>query len=66
MKHLTDAGTMDVQPSWLQVFRGLGINIAILADFHTDSHPNDPGPMRFKEQKVYFEGAGDFPIAASC
>jgi hypothetical protein len=34
----------------------LGINIAILADFHSDSHAQDPGPLRFKEQKVYFEG----------
>jgi hypothetical protein len=57
---LTDAGTMDLQPSWLQVFRSLGINIVILADFHSDSHPNDPGPLRFKEQKVYFEGCRRF------
>ena len=59
-EQLTDAGTMDLQPSWLQVFRGLGINIAILADFHSDSHPNDPGPLRFKEQKVYFDGCRRF------
>ena len=59
-EQLSDAGTMDVQPSWLQVFRALGINIAILADFHSDSHPNDPGPIRFKEQKVYFEGCRRF------
>jgi hypothetical protein len=51
---LTDAGTIDLQPSWYSVFRGLGINMVILADFHSDSHPNDPGPVRFKEQKVYF------------
>src|SRR5262249_13330711 len=51
---------VDLQPSWLQVFRDLGINIAILADFHSDSHPNDPGPLRFKEQKVYFEGTKRF------
>jgi hypothetical protein len=57
---LTDAGTMDVQPSWLQVFRGLGINIVLLADFHSDSHPNDPGPVRFAEQKVYFDGCRRF------
>jgi hypothetical protein len=57
---LTDAGTMDMQPSWLQVFRGLGINLAILADFHSDSHPTDPGPVRFKEQKVYFDGCRRF------
>jgi hypothetical protein len=59
-EQLTDAGTMDLQPSWLQVFRGLGINIAVLADFHSDSHPNDPGPVRFAEQKVYFEGCRRF------
>jgi hypothetical protein len=59
-EQLTDAGSLDVQPSWLQVFRGLGINIAILADFHSDSHPNDPGPVRFAEQKVYFDGCRKF------
>jgi hypothetical protein len=57
---LSDAGTIDEQPSWLQVFRDLGINVAILADFHSDSHPNDPGPLRFREQKVYFEGTKRF------
>lgn len=55
-EQLTDLGTMDTQPSWASVFRALGVNIAILADFHSDSHPQDPGPLRFKEQKVYFEG----------
>ena len=59
-EQLTDAGSIDTQPSWLQVFRGLGINIAILADFHGDSHPKDPGPVRFAEQKVYFEGCRRF------
>ena len=59
-EQLSDAGTLDAQPSWLQVFRGLGINIAILADFHGDSHLNDPGPLRFAEQKVYFEGCQRF------
>ncbi len=59
-EQLTDAGTLDLQPSWLQVFRALGINIVILADFHSDSHPNDPGPLRFAEQKVYFDGCRRF------
>lgn len=59
-EQLSDAGTMDLQPSWLQVFRELGINIAVLADFHSDSHPNDAGPIRFAEQKVYFEGCRRF------
>jgi hypothetical protein len=59
-EQLTDAGTLDQQPSWYSVFRGLGINLVILADFHSDSHPNDPGPLRFPEQKVYFEGCQRF------
>jgi len=55
-EQLTDAGTLDIQPTWLQVFRDLGINIAILADFHSDSHPTDTGALRLNEQKVYFDG----------
>ena len=34
-EQLTDAGTHGLQPTWLPVFRDLGINIAILADFHS-------------------------------
>ncbi len=59
-EQLTDAGTMDLQPTWLPVFRALGVNIAILADFHSDSHPADTGKVRLNEQKVYFEGCGRF------
>ncbi|MGH9469633.1 MAG: hypothetical protein ACRD1N_04730 [Terriglobia bacterium] len=54
---LSDRGTIDYRPPWVQVFRALGVNIINLADFHSDSHPNDPGPLRLKEQKVYFEGS---------
>ena len=57
---LSDAGTLDVHPTWVDVFRGLGINIANMADFHGDSHPKDPGPLRFAEQKVYFDGCRRF------
>ena len=56
-EQLRDRDTLDYQPPWVGVFRALGINILYLGDFHDDSHPNDPGPERFKEQKVYFEGA---------
>ncbi len=51
---------MDQEPTWLPVFRALGINMAILADFHGDSHPTDTGKVRFDEQKVYFEGCQRF------
>ena len=59
-EQLTDAKNMDTQPTWLPVFRDLGINIAILADFHSDSHPEDTGKLRLDEQKVYFEGCRRF------
>ncbi len=55
-ERLTDAGTLDLRPPWVDVFRGLGVNIVNLADFHSDSHPKDPGPLRFAEQRVYFDG----------
>lgn len=59
-EQLSDAGTLDLQPSWLGVFRALGIDIASIADFHSDSHPKDSGALRFKEQKVYFDGCRRF------
>jgi hypothetical protein len=57
---LNDRGTIDYRPPFVQVFRALGINIVILADFHGDAHPNDPGPLRFKDQRVYFQGCERF------
>ncbi len=54
---IRDRGTSDFMPTWVPVFRGLGINIVYLGDFHDDSDINDPGPKRFYEQKLYFEGA---------
>ncbi len=59
-EQLTDVGTVDEEPTWLPVFRDLGINIAILADFHGDGHANDTGKIRLDEQKVYFQGAERF------
>jgi hypothetical protein len=54
---LRDRKTLDYQPGWVPVFRGLGVNIVYLGDFHDDSDPNDPGPKRFAEEKIYFEGS---------
>jgi hypothetical protein len=54
---LLDAGSFDVQPTWLPTFKALGVNIAMMSDFHGDGHPTDPGPLRFKEQHAYFEGS---------
>ena len=39
-----DAGTLDLQPGFVPVFRGLGINIAMMSDFHGDGHTRRPRP----------------------
>jgi hypothetical protein len=36
------------------------VNIVMLSDFHGDGHNNDPGPIRFKEEKIYFDGCRRF------
>jgi hypothetical protein len=54
---LRDRGTLDYQPSWVPAFHALGVNVIYLGDFHDDSDPRDPGPKRFMEQKIYFEGS---------
>src|SRR5207253_2862282 len=54
-EELQDAGTMDLQPPWVPVFRGMGINIVVLADFHGDGHMT--GEARLTDQKAYFEGS---------
>jgi len=59
-EELTDAGTIDHLPSWIPTFKALGINIAALCDFHSDSHPTDTGKVRLEEQRVYFEGSARF------
>jgi len=57
---LADAKTLDLQVGFIPVFRGLGINIAMLSEFHGDGHGQDPGPIRFSEQKMYFDGCRRF------
>jgi hypothetical protein len=54
---MRDRGTLDYQPTWVPAFRGLGINVVYLGDFHDDSDQKDPGPKRFAEQKIYFDAA---------
>jgi hypothetical protein len=56
-EYLLDRGTFDARQPWIDVFKSLGINIAMMSDFHSDSHPKDPGPLRLKEQHAYFEGS---------
>ena len=54
---LRDAHDLDLMPDWVPGYRALGVNIIYLGDFHDDSDPRDPGPKRFAEQKIYFEGS---------
>jgi hypothetical protein len=56
-EQVLDAGSIDSQPPWIPTFRALGINIAMMSDFHGDGHPQDPGPLRLKEQKAYFDAS---------
>ncbi|MBI4902029.1 MAG: hypothetical protein HY820_00230 [Acidobacteria bacterium] len=53
---LQDQGTIDFIPPWLPAFRALGVNIAMMSDFHGDGHAKDGGEVRLKDQQVYFEG----------
>ena len=54
---LRDSHDMDLMPDWVPGYRALGINVIYLGDFHDDSDPRDPGPKRFAEEKIYFDGA---------
>ncbi len=54
-EQLVDSGSLDLRPPWISAFRGLGINIAMMSDFHGDGHPEDAGEVRFREQREYFE-----------
>ena len=56
-EQLADAGSLDFQPPCVPTFLAMGINIAMMSDFHSDGHPKDPGPLRLKEQQTYFEGS---------
>ena len=56
-EEVSDAGTLDYRPPWIPAFRALGVNIAMMSDFHADGHGSDPGPIRFEEQHTYFEAA---------
>ena len=49
------SGSFDTPIQDLAAMRALGLNIIGLSDFHGDLHANDPGPLRFKDQKDYRE-----------
>ena len=49
------SGSFDTPIQDLAAMKSLGLNIIGLSDFHGDLHANDPGPLRFKDQKDYRE-----------
>ena len=49
------SGSFDTPVQDLAAMKSLGLNIVGLSDFHGDLHANDPGPLRFKDQKDYRE-----------
>ncbi|MEX2261695.1 MAG: hypothetical protein WD696_07075 [Bryobacteraceae bacterium] len=42
-------------PPFKPVLREMGVDAAIIADFHGDGHPRDQTELRLKELKAYFE-----------
>jgi len=40
---------------WRPVLQDMGVNSVLIMDFHGDLHPQDPGPLRFKELRQYYE-----------
>ncbi|MEX2262819.1 MAG: hypothetical protein WD696_12765 [Bryobacteraceae bacterium] len=56
-EQVLDAGGIDVQPPWIPTFRAMGINIAMMSDFHGDGHAKDPGALRLVDQKAYFDAS---------
>ncbi len=48
-------GTAPATPDFVAMFKGLGVDIVHLAEFHGDGHPNDPGPLRLAELQAMFQ-----------
>jgi hypothetical protein len=41
-------------PDFVRMFKDMNVNIAHLAEFHGDGHPQDPGPLRLPELAAMF------------
>jgi hypothetical protein len=53
---LRQMGSLDTPLQDLAAMRALNLNIVGLSDFHFELARADPGPLRFKDQRDYFEG----------
>ncbi|HWD00620.1 MAG TPA: hypothetical protein VG456_27880 [Candidatus Sulfopaludibacter sp.] len=45
----------DWTPPFKPVLKDMGVNIAMLMDFHGDGHPSDTGAVRLQELQAYFD-----------
>jgi hypothetical protein len=52
---LRRSGSLDTPLQDLAAMKALGLNVIGLSDFHFELARTDPGPLRFKDQKDYFE-----------
>ena len=53
MKEVAQGGPRST-PDFVKMFRDLNVNVAHLAEFHGDGHPDDPGPLRIPEMEAMF------------
>ena len=51
---LRDRDNLDYRPTWVSVFRGLGVNVLYLGDFHDDSDPKRSGSQAFCPRESLF------------
>jgi len=56
-ERLRASGSLDTPLPDLAAMKALGLNVVGLSDFHGDMHPNDPGPLRFKDAKDYADAS---------
>ena len=47
-------GTAPAAPDFVKMFKGLGVDMVHLAEFHGDGHPKDPGAIRLSELHTMF------------
>ncbi len=48
-------GIAPATPDFVGMFKGLGVEMVHLAEFHGDGHPKDPGPLRLSELHTMFQ-----------
>lgn len=55
VKGMAEARRPRPVPSFVPIFKGMGVNLVHLGEFHGDGHPDDPGPLRLPELAGMFD-----------